>query len=117
MRTFSALCGLVVVGFTTAALAGEPTRLADHDLDRVSAGLFDGTAIAFTNDARLSGASMTLFERSATLTVKTTELDPPSFNANFEGLAISQLQARSSGVGFTQAQGGGGVRLTIGASQ
>lgn len=117
MRTFSALCGLAAVGFTTVALAGEPTRLADHELDQVSAGLFSGAAIAFTNDAQTVGASSTLFERSATLTTQTTELDPPSFTANFEGLAISQLQTRSSGVGFTQARGGGGVRLIIGASE
>ena len=109
MRVLNGLVGIALLGIGGVALAQEPVRLDAASLDSVTAGLWNGFALAFTTPALARGASTTIFQGSQIQTEERLELTPPKFTGTFNASAISLSETRTSGVGTTSATGGGGV--------
>lgn len=113
MRIVNTILGLALLGASSAALAGEPVRLDAAQLDSVSAGVFSGGFVAFTFPSGVGGNSASLTSFAQGQTEATTNLTPPTFDADFQVLAQSVVVAQASGVGATSSFGGGGIYSTV----
>lgn len=93
---------LVLAGVSPVVQAAEPTRLTDHDLDRVSAGApqllfaFGGAreTFAFGNASSLSLTSFGIAEQ-------VTQIEGASFSNSVRATGFSRARVQSSGFGET----------------
>lgn len=113
MRILNTFLGLALLGASSAALASEPVRLDAGQLDSVSAGVFSGGFVAFTFPSGVGGNSASLTSFAQGQSLGTSNLTPPTFEADFLAVGQSVVQAQASGVGATSAFGGGGVYSTV----
>lgn len=109
MRILNGIAAIALLSVGSVALADEPIRLDSASLDSVTAGVWNGFALAFTTPATARGASITAFQGSAIETVEVLVLTPTSFSGDFQAAGLSQTSVRSIGIGTTSASGGGGV--------
>ncbi|HRW60951.1 MAG: hypothetical protein H6852_01220 [Geminicoccaceae bacterium] len=109
MRILNGIVGIALLGVGSVALAGEPVRLDAASLDSVTAGLWNGFALAITSPATARGASIKAFQGSLFQTEERLTATPSAFSGDFQALAISQTYVKASGIGTTSASGGGGV--------
>jgi hypothetical protein len=113
MRTIKGLLAGLLLGIGGTAMASEPVQLDAGQLDSVSAGVFSGTATAFTFEPFGIGNSIAFAELAQVATLSQTTLTPGAFQSNFTALAASNVIVQSAGVGLTATGGGGGVFTTV----
>jgi len=113
MRTINGLLAGLMLSVGGAAMAGEPVQLDAAQLDAVSAGVFSGTALAFTLEPFAIGNSIAFFELSQAATLSQTTLTPGAFQSDFQAVSASTMNIQAAGVGLTTSGGAGGVFTTV----
>ena len=109
MRILNGLFALALMGASSLAVADEPTRLGDAELDSVSAGAWRVFTLSQTAPAGTIGSSSSISQISRTESLQIIELTPPEFSGSVSAFAQSQSLAAVSGIGQTAAFGGGRV--------
>lgn len=124
MKTLATLTATAILAAGFAAHAGEPLRLDESSLDRVTAGNLTWQAFAFTGQIRgdifplgnsLAGGSVVLqgtSSASGERTFKVTASGPVE-TVNMRALSTSRSVATTSGANVAIASGSGGVGLTL----
>lgn len=113
MRFFCGLAGCLMLAAGGMASADEPVRLDNKTMDAVTAGAWNGVAIAFTTNGSAAGQVINFSELSQTSTKSTTTVVGGVTTSNFKSSASSQLTAQAMGSGTSSSSGGGGVYTTV----
>lgn len=113
MRILNGVLGILLLGASSAALAGEPVRLDAASMDTVVAGFWNGGGVAFTFGGTTFGQSNNFIALSQAGSKLETKQTPTTLEGNFEAYAVSQLQAQSLAIGTTATSGGGGVYTVV----
>lgn len=114
MLRSKALVVLLATGVATSAVAAEPQRLAENELDRVTAGsIYSGGSLALFGPIGTEGVSATLSALAFSNTFSATTITPPTFTTNFSTSGIARVQSVASGVGPTAASASAGSRSIV----
>jgi len=109
MRYLNGLVGLALLGISSVAVAGEPTKLSNAALDSVTGGVWNTFTLALTTPAGTQGASSSISQISRVSSSQQVQLTPPNFSGSVFVTAQAQSIAQVSGIGQTGAFGGGSV--------